>query len=85
MTKRLCLSFLSSVSRTAALTGDRRKCLALLPRRRTGGEGVGERGKERVEKGEREVRVWEVRVWEVRRWDVRVWEVRERGRVNEKD
>ena len=33
------------------------------------------RGKERVEKGERDVRVWEVRVWEVR----------ERGRVNEGD
>ena len=41
---------------------------------------MGERGKERVEKGEREVRVWEVRVWEVR-----VWEVREKGRVNERD
>ena len=34
------MSFLSSVSRTAAPTGDRRKSLALLPRRQTGGERV---------------------------------------------
>ena len=40
------------MSRTAAPTGDRKKCLALLPRRRMGGEGVGGRGRGR-EGGER--------------------------------
>ena len=32
------------MSRTVALTGDRKKCLALLPRRRMGGEGWEGRG-----------------------------------------
>ena len=49
---RLCLSFLFSVSRTAALTGDRKKCLALLPRRQMGGEGVGGRRREGSETDE---------------------------------
>ena len=48
------MSFLSSVSRTVAPTGDRRKSLALLPRRQTGGEGVG--GERRDGKSRREGR-----------------------------
>ena len=69
VTRRLCLSFLSSVSRTAALTGDRKKCLALLPRRRMGGEGWeggGEGGRWKSEgegegEGEGHGERWEVR------------------------